>query len=217
MSHETNCQLHHRHPKTATNGTHLCPGHHRWLTESLRDIIDTAALLPHFHEPGTATDDGRQVRGRRIDPPAPIRLDVIALEDRRTTARHPGDIIPALAILESWAQLIRDERQLPHPKTKTTLTTETQFILTHQDWITQQPWIEDLAKEIRDIKTALHAAIGDHAPRPVGTCPVIHPDKGECAGKLYQDRYGGMSVTCAKCGEQWDEPELRRLGLVIGI
>ena len=214
MSHETNCLLPHRDPKTAADGTLVCPGHTRWLRESIDDVVITYALLPHFYEPGTAIDDGQQVKGKRVDPPAPVRLDVVALLDKRTVARHPGDIVPVLAILEAWARLIREERQLQPCRRQATVTSEAGTILAHIDWIICQPWVDDLAREIREVKSALHSAIGDHAPRPVGTCPVIHPDTGECAGKLYQDRYGGMSVTCRKCGETWGETELRRLGLM---
>lgn len=217
MNSETNCLLPHREPKTATTGTYLCPGHYRWMLAGLRDIVDSYALLPYFFAPGTAVDDGRQVKGKRIDPPAPVRLDVVALLDPRTMARYPGDIVPVLAMLESWARMVREERDLDKPKAKATVSSEACLLLTHLDWIAEQAWVDELAKEMRDIKSALHAAIGDHAPRPVGTCPVIHPDNGECRGKLYQDRYGGMSVTCTKCGETWGETELRRLGLVIGI
>jgi len=208
-----NCQLPHREPKTATHSTLVCPGHRRWLLDTLHDIIETTAVLPHFLEPGTAVDDGHQVKGKRVDPPAPVRLDVIALLDRRTLARHPGDLIPVLAILEAWATLIRDQRKIRNPRI-TTVTTEASTLIAHLEWATTQPWIPDLAAELRDVKSALHSAIGDHAPRPVGTCPVIHPDTGECGGKLYQDRYGGMSVTCRRCGETWGETELRRLGLM---
>jgi len=208
-----NCQLPHREPKTAIHDTLVCPGHHRWLLDTLHDIIETTDLLPHFLEPGTAVDDGHQVKGKRVDPPAPVRLDVIALLDRRTLARHPGDLIPVLAILEAWATLIRDQRKIRNPRI-TTVTTEASTLIAHLEWATTQPWIPDLAAELRDVKSALHSAIGDHAPRPVGTCPVVHPDTGECNGKLYQDRYGGMSVTCRRCGETWGETELRRLGLM---
>ena len=214
MSAETNCVLPHRDPKTAANGTLVCPGHTRWLTESIDDVVVTYALLPHFYEPGTAIDDGQQVRGKRVDPPAPVRLDVVALLDKRTIARHPGDIVPVLAILEAWARLIREERQLQPCRRHATVTSEAGTLLAHIDWIICQPWVDDLAREIREVKSALHSAIGDHAPRPVGTCPVVHPDTGECNGKLYQDRYGGMSVTCRRCGETWGETELRRLGLM---
>ena len=214
MSAETNCVLPHRDPKTAANGTLVCPGHTRWLRESIDDVVVTFALLPHFYEPGTAIDDGQQVRGKRVDPPAPVRLDVVALLDKRTIARHPGDIVPVLAILEAWARLVREERQLQPCRKQSTVTSEAGTLLAHIDWIICQPWVDDLAREIREVKSALHSAIGDHAPRPVGTCPVVHPDTGECGGKLYQDRYGGMSVTCRRCGETWGETELRRLGLM---
>jgi hypothetical protein len=212
---DTNCLLPHREPKSAGQGRLVCPGHHRWLLETVRDIVDTYALLPHFYEPGTAVDDGQQVKGKRIDPPAPVRLDVVAILDARTIARYPGDLVPVLGILESWARMIREERDLEIPRTKATVSSEACLLLNHLDWITEQPWVDELAKEIREVKSALHAAIGDHAPRPVGRCPVI-ADSVECNGALFQDRYGGLSVTCAKCGETWGETELRRLGLVIG-
>jgi hypothetical protein len=211
---DTNCLLPHRDPKAAVHGTLVCPGHNRWLRESIDDVVITYALLPHFYEPGTAIDDGQQVRGKRVDPPAPVRLDVVALLDKRTVAQHPGDIVPVLAILEAWARLIREERQLQPCRRHATVTSEAGTLLAHIDWIICQPWVDDLAREIREVKSALHSAIGDHAPRPVGTCPVVHPDTGECGGKLYQDRYGGMSVTCRRCGETWGETELRRLGLM---
>lgn len=211
---DNNCLLPHREPKTAVDGLLVCPGHRRWLADTLDDIVITYALLPHFYEPGTAVDDGQQVRGKRVDPPAPVRLDVVALLDRRTLAQHPGDLVPVLAVLEAWAALVRDERNLKTCRTISTVTREVGTLIAHLDWITAQAWVPDMAAELRDVKSALHSAIGDHAPRPVGTCPVVHPDTGECGGKLYQDRYGGMSVTCRRCGETWGETELRRLGLM---
>jgi len=209
-----NCLLPHREPKSASDGLLVCAHHRRWIADTIDDIVCTYALLPHFYEPGTAIDDGHQVKGKRVDPPAPVRLDVVALLDVRTHARHPGDLIPVLGILEAWARLVREERQLRPCQRRATVTSEAALLAAHADWIAAQPWVDDLARELRDVKGALHSAIGDHAPRPVGRCPVIHPDTGECQGALYQDRYGGMSVTCRKCGETWGETELRRLGLM---
>ena len=211
---DTNCLLPHRDPKSAADGTLVCPGHTRWLADTVEDIVVTYALLPAFYEPGTAIDDGHQVKGKRVDPPAPVRLDVVALLDRRTIARHPGDLVPVLAILEAWARLVREERNLQACQRRATVTSEAGTLIAHLGWIITQPFVDELAKELRECKSALHSAIGDHAPRPVGRCPVVHPDTGECDGPLYQDRYGGMSVTCRKCGETWGETELRRLGLM---
>ena len=212
---DTNCLLPHREPKSAADGLLVCRHHRRWMGETIDDIVITYALLPDFYEPGTAVDDGHQVKGKRVDPPAPVRLDVVALLDRRTVSRQAGDLVPVLAILESWASMVREERQLQPCRRQATVTSEAGTLSAHLDWISAQPWIDELARELREIKAALHSAIGDHAPRPVGRCPVVHPDAdGSCDGALYQDRYGGMSVTCRKCGETWGETELRRLGLM---
>lgn len=210
----TNCVLGHREPKTPTPNTLICQGHHRWLTHTLEDIQQTTALLPYFIEPGSTPDDDQTKRRRGIDPAAPIRLEIVALLDKRTHTRTPDDLTPVLAVLTAWAQLIRETRNLNKPPRPDTITSTTNLIHTNLDWLAAQEFITDLAHELRQIKTALHSAIGDHAPRPVGTCPVIHPDTGPCAGKLYQDRYGRMSVSCRQCGEVWGETELRRLGLM---
>ena len=212
---DTNCLLPHREPKSAADGLLVCRHHRRWMGETIDDIVITYTLLPDFYEPGTAVDDGHQVKGKRVDPPAPVRLDVVALLDRRTVSRQPGDLVPVLAILESWASMVREERQLQPCRRQATVTSEAGTLSAHLDWITAQPWIDELARELREVKAALHSAIGDHAPRPVGRCPVVHPDAdGACDGPLFQDRYGGMSVTCRRCGETWGETELRRLGLM---
>jgi len=210
------CILPHHAPKTPLDGLMVCPGHRRWLSDTIDDIIETTCLLPAFLEPGSSVDDGRQVKSKRVDPPAPIRLDVVGLQDRRTVYRYAGDIYPVLAVLESWARLVREERDLVKPSTPATILSEATLLLGHMDWIAAQPFVDELASEMRQAKTSLHAAIGDHAPRSVGPCPIVHPDSGPCTGRLYQDRYGRLAVHCGKCGEQWDEAELRRLGLVIG-
>lgn len=210
----SNCVLTHREPRTPTPGTLICQGHHQWLTHTLEDIQTTTALLPYFLQPGSTPETNETIHRRGIDPAAPIRLEVVALLDKRTTTRTPDDLTPVLAILTAWAELIRDTRNLRKPTHPDTITSTTNLIHTNLDWLAAQDFITDLAHELRQIKTALHSAIGDHAPRPVGTCPVIHPDTGECGGKLYQDRYGRMSVSCKQCGEVWGETELRRLGLM---
>lgn len=209
------CLLPHAHPKTPANGLMVCPGHRRWLADTLDDIIETTCLLPAFLEPGSSIDDGRQVKSKRVDPPAPIRLDVVGLRDRRTVYRYDGDIYPVLAVVEAWARLVREERELTRPSTPATILSETTLLINHLDWITAQPFVDELATELRSTKSALHSAIGDHAPKSVGKCPVVHPDSGLCGGRLYQDRYGRLAVSCSKCGEEWGELELRRLGLVL--
>lgn len=229
------CVLKHKEPRFAAPGLLICAGHRRWLHEALEEILIAAALLPIFLEPGTAEDDGHQVKGKRVDPPAPIRLDVVALTDRRGAyieADHAVGITPALVLLEAWARVVREERQLAFPETKATIFTEVRLLQAHTDWIASQPWIYDYVKELKDCHKALQSAIGYHDAKPVGRCPIVHQittidDNGVettepqlCDGPLYQDIHGRLSVQCSSCGEQWGElwgqTELRRLGLIMG-
>jgi hypothetical protein len=210
---ENLCIMRHAKPKKAQYG-YICANHYEKLGSALEDILELYALLFYFYEPGTATDDGRQVHGTRIDPAAPVRLDVVALMDPRTKKLHPEDPVPVSAIIGSWAQLIREERNLDIPTTTTYLSQEIHLLSRHWAWIVEQPWVDDFANEIRDCQTALKNAIGEHPPRPVGRCPITS-DQGTCDGALYQDRYGRLGVTCRKCGEVWGETELQRLGLIL--
>lgn len=212
---KSNCVICKRDPRQAVNGL-LCRGHDTWLRHVLTDIFEAYALLPHFFEPGTAVDDGRQVKGTRIDPAAPIRLDVVALLDRRTKRLHPGDPVPVVGIIETWVELVREERALDKPKRPEYLNRLLDVLERNHDWIVAQMWVDEYAREMRECRAALHSAIGDHAPRSVGRCPVILAGGAECAGPLHQDRYGRLSVTCARCGSVWGEDDLRRLGLVLG-
>ena len=211
----TNCVLRHREPREARHG-YLCAGHYRWLRSALNDVLVTAAMLPAFLEQGSVERDPHLPPTKNhLDPPVPIRLEVVALSDRRTGAAvNRGDITPALAILESWARIVREDQALASPTTQATLMTEAGLLGRHADYIAAQPWIDDLAAELRGILGAMHAAIGDYAPRPVGRCQA-DVDDGVCGGALLQDRYGMLSVTCRKCGDNWSETELRRLGLLL--
>ena len=212
---KSNCVVCRRETKQADNGL-LCRSHDAWLRHVVADIFDAYALLPHFFEPGTAVDDGRQVKGTRIDPPAPIRLDVVALLDRRTKRLHPGDPVPVLGIVETWAELVCEERGIQRKPGPVYLSGVLGVLERHHDWIVQQAWVDEYARELRECRAALNSAIGDHAPRSVGRCPVLSSDDTECNGPLHQDRYGRLSVTCARCGAIWGEDDLRRLGLVLG-
>lgn len=205
------CVLQHVTPKTATDGL-LCAGHASWLADTVADIPVAYALLALVEEPGSGEPG---VKVKRMDPPAPVRLDVVAMRDRRTVHLEPGDPYPVLYVVESWARLVREERHLAVPTVPATMTSEANLLIVSLDWILAQPWVDDFAAEVRRAARCLHDALGEHAPRPVGRCPVVWDD-GECGGPLYQDRYGFWRVTCGWCGAVWDEDELRRLGLVMG-
>lgn len=204
------CVARHTQPATATHG-HLCTNHYQRTRDQFHDIHTALTLLPYFIEAGT-TPDTNNIRGRNIDPPAPIRLEVISLLDHRTRQRTPHDPPSAAGLFHTWATWVRTERQLP--QRRTTISADLGTLHTHLEWIAGTDRILDLINDLRLIHRALQAATGDQAPNKVGTCPITD-DTGTCGGNLYQDRYTALSVTCAKCGERWDEGELRRLGLIL--
>ena len=210
------CLLPHRTARAAPRDTYVCLGHRQTILDTLTEIVEISVLMPYFLEPGSSVDDGRQVKSKRVDPPAPIRLDVVAQSDLRTIQRSSDDIFPVLAVLESWARMVREEREYQPTPGPATIVGESNLLHTNVDWIITNTWVVDFASELRQARTALREAIGDRGPRPVGSCPIVYPDAGICGGRLFQDRYARLAVSCSRCGESWDETELRRLGLVIG-
>jgi hypothetical protein len=205
-----NCVARHSSPATATTG-HLCDNHYQRTLNQIHDIHDALTLLPYFLEPGSLPDNN-QIRGRNIDPPAPIRLEVITILDRRTTQHHPNDPVSVAHLFHTWATWIRQQRQLA--RQPSTVSGDLGTLHRNLEWVAGTDRITDLITDLRSIHRAIRDAIGDHAPRPVGRCPVMF-DTGTCDGKLFQDRYTALSVTCSSCGERWGEDELRRLGLIL--
>lgn len=183
----------------------------RWLKE----IPERYALLPTFIGHGTTPKDPDHVTTRQTEAPAPMRLEIIDLLDTRR-GRHFG-IIPAadrrgtLGTLHAHAQYIRDEKHLarnPQP----TVHSEAALIERWLLWLTEQDWVTEPYRELRVLHRQLGDAIGEHRPRPVGTC-VIDTGDGECGGPLLPSRLGG--VHCPRCDATWDIDELRRLGLIL--
>jgi hypothetical protein len=89
------------------------------------------------------------------------------------------------------------------------------FLIRHLDWITEQPWVDDITREIRAVHRDLSAAVGIHPPTPVGRCTAVGTDGDPCGGPLWPDRIGG--VVCGSCGDRWSSMALARLGARIGV
>jgi hypothetical protein len=212
MNTTARCILRHNTPTRATHG-HLCHGHNQRILDTLTDLLTWWAMLDEVIEPGSTQETN--ARGRRIDPPAPLRLEVVAVRDQRTIALHDGDLMPVLFVIGEWARLVREERDLALPTSLASVVTEVGTLRDHHDWIVAQDWVDDYYAEMCSCARCLRNVVGIQGPISVGPCPIIY-EHGPCTGKLYQDRWGGMSVSCNKCHAHWDDRELRRLGLVIG-
>lgn len=231
MTERPTCVGRHDQPRTALAGTLLCTKHADAITTDLDDIALLYPLLDDVTEPGSVVVDELIRYAKRPDPQAPVRLEVVSLRDTRTTWTHDSpDAIDVIGTLTNWADVIRDERDLATRTGHATLTSEIATLRTHHEYAITQDWVTVYALELHRAAQAVRHVCGenDDRARPVGTCPVPptpaqileaavahQPEPGPCGGPLYPDRYGLMRVRCARCGEVWDEQDLRRLGLVL--
>lgn len=206
----------------------LCARHAHTLRTWLVDVVEAYALLDFVIEPGSVQTGSDSVKRRRSDEaPPPIRLDVAALRDRRNLAAvRGGDIPSVLGVMASWAGLVREERHLATPATAATVAGEAEVLSVHLDWICAQPWVDELHRELKQLRAPLLAAIGEPPRKPIGNCPVVliglAEEAGEvvewrrtCDGPLYPDRWGAMRVHCASCGEEWGEEFIRRAAEIV--
>ncbi|HEY3559641.1 MAG TPA: hypothetical protein VGL05_19365 [Kribbella sp.] len=193
-------------------GKLLCPKCVARLDKWLRAIPDTFALLPAVVMHGTVPSDPGTKHTKRPDPPAPMRLEVIDLLDRR-----PG--YGALGILHSWAELVRDERGDARPEV-TTVAGECATLIVNLAWCAGQEFAGDLYQEIRVLARTLDDTVGEYRPKPVGKCAALIdvPDttvQALCGGALVMDREG-TGVHCLTCGARHEANDgLRQLGLIV--
>lgn len=205
----------------------LCARHAHTLRTWIVDVVEAYALLDDVLEIGSV-ETGSVKRPRSDEAPAPLRLEVVALRDRRNLAAvRGGDVPSVLGTLGSWASLVREERALATPTTAATVAGEAEVLQVHLEWICTQPWVDELHREVKGLRAPLLAAIGEPLPKPIGNCPVIlvevidTPDEGpvehrhRCDGPLYPDRWGAMRVHCAKCGEEWGEAFIERAAAIV--
>lgn len=199
------CPLPHERPAEPDSGYFICRRHMSRLTEHLTAI---AGILDDLDEllvtPPPA--DGNDARAARCDPPAPCRLDVLDLTDKRSDT-------PALHLVASWCLLVSDERHLSGIPSWPS--SQARWLIRHVDWLGHHPAADDCAVEIANAWRWLSSAAGLKPPPALFRCPVIHPDTDEeCGGPVRAEPWT-FGVKCARCGERWSgDEQLHRLGLV---
>lgn len=113
----------------------------------------------------------------------------------------------ALADLEqktvSWVQLVAEERR-EHGPDRQTIRALASYLVGRHDWIVRQPWVDDMAEEMRDLARVADGLTAHKARfrRLDMPCPV--PDCGQAALGQW-DTVG--AVQCGSCGAQWDSEE----------
>ena len=119
----------------------------------------------------------------------------------------PAETSPSPAVLNPYWQLVVDARKLSgdiHPA---------RGLRTHIDWITTQPWLQDLAYDVRRIHTELRRAVGETTSR-VATCKRAEGDR-ECGGPITATPYSDTAV-CSRCGDEWPRARWQLLGRLQG-
>lgn len=156
------------------------------LYDDLRDItLEYRRLDPN--PTGAADSSSRRSPGFRSQSPA--NDHVIALRDRRTRAKVAGDLQNAHTFMADWVVYVQHERNMA---ARSPLSIEAAYyaLHAHEDWISRQEWVADLASQARSVLGQLKAANGDQPPTRIGTC-------SECeAGALVL--IGGW-VECRSC------------------
>lgn len=218
------CILGHTEPTEAFIG-YACKRHYSWMIATLDEIVTLYALLPVVLLPGSG---GEERTATQVDSPAPGRLSVMSVTDRRVAGRKPpmtfernwngrslepngsDDDVHPLSVLGGWFQVILEELQpgwadgLPQ---WVTLTDVVKGLRRERRWVAQQEWVDLFCEEIGDVHRVLARAIGDSMwPRPVGKCPA-------CTRPLY-NTIGLDEVTCRHCRITWTGVALARLRLI---
>lgn len=147
---------------------------------------------------------------------SPANDHIIALRDTRTTAVERGDPHNALAVLHAWAVMVREERRQLPAVGAVTVSSEAATLRFEWDWITRQPWVTDLAGELRQVAGQLRNATGERGTRRIGLCPVELVDDGTGAiylcGTELRAPLAGDTVRCWGCGASWGRQDWLRLG-----
>ncbi|MFD2421648.1 hypothetical protein [Amycolatopsis pigmentata] len=216
--------------REAAPGRMCCDRCAEKLMQVLGDLADRYATLQTADEliPGGHGDNGG---GRKAPGPRSPAVDALLIHsDIRTrwTSEHGYG---ALAVVESWARMIREETSLDTPprqmlgtvpEGRATMSRELRTIRFHWDYVLRSAWLDDFARDMRDVLHSLtHAGRLTERWIQVGPCPMFvafddaavtgEPIYRECGATL-RVRADDDTLTCRACGSSWPRSQWWRLG-----
>jgi hypothetical protein len=171
-----------------------------------------AELIPH----------GSGVRGAPGFGPRSPAVDALLVQSDVRTRWTSEYSFGALAVVESWTRVIREEvrPRAAVPAGRATMSRELRTIRWHWDWLLRQHWIDDFDREIRDVLRSLMMAgrLMERALR-IGPCPVVirtvvvdgAPIHLTCGATL-RVRADADSIVCRNCGAAWPRSRWHELG-----
>lgn len=186
----------------AAPGGYTCAPCRIHLVRQLGEIEDYLAIVSPV--PGRSGEPGPI--GRRFESRPPLRVDVVAMLDPRTgiTGDGPDDVLDEIpnvwADLGGWTRVVHEEHP-DHPAGYGPW-----YLRTRCDWICQQPWCDEFARDVARVHGALRQACGDAPPRPFAHCPQV-VDGRVCGGSIamFDD---GTGARCAGCRTTWRRDKL---------
>ena len=198
--------------RRATDG-YLCRGCADRLRMWIAEIPDLYATLDLYEAPATE-DAGRLHSAAVSGSPALIRLDVLALQDPRTSASmipYPGaEPIPwdgRLYVpdeIGTWALLLAEEHHIDAPIG--TLYQAAGLLTRHFDALAASPWVDECYDAMRDIARLLKTAHGVERPQAIGRCTNVYERDGKtitCRASIYAGE-AGSKARCQSCGQRYD-------------
>lgn len=201
-------------PRRATPGYMTCDRCADLIRECLQEIPglyatleDDESLLP------VVAPGGR--RGPGFGSRSPANDLTIVLTDPRTTWTAEQPYHNALGVLESWARMVREDTGEAPPEGRATVSSEVALLIRRLDFVTRQPWVDDLWKELREVRRQLGDVSGERRPLPVGKCPTLVGEK-TCGTPLWAP-LDGDTIQCRGCRREWTRREWLHLGQTLGV
>jgi hypothetical protein len=208
----------HGSPHTAAPGWYACHPCADRLAGVLGDLGDRYATLQTADE---LIPHGSGERGSPgFGPRSPAVDALLVHSDVRTkwTSEHGHG---ALAAVESWARMIREETGAGVPAGRATMSRELRTIRFNWNFVLGAPWVDGFADEIRDVLRSLTMAgrLTERVMR-IGPCPVeIEKQVGEWGavqvwpcGDTLTVRVDADEIRCRSCGTVWPRSQWWQLG-----
>lgn len=187
----------------------------RWLRE-LEEYIPTLSLLkpttgiteyqtPVFGSRSPANDAvivHIDPRSATSDRDGVLTCGHMAGDDECTHQRELG----ALAVVASWAAVVVEEREIAP---EGTAFASIALLRRNHSWITEQPWVDEYARELKSVHAAVRALANDPVPRSVGKCINLTAAK-ECRGQVFEVPKL-EALQCSDCRRIYTGTDLIRL------
>lgn len=184
----------------------VCKRHYHWIDRTLVEILELFALLDDVVVPGPSSEERH---GSSIHSPAPGRLDVMALTDRRGIfyVDDPEAIPDVPGGLATWVRIVIEERELTDVPDGT-ITSSVRLLRRERHWIAAQAWVDEYASDLAFFHRKVAHGAGDSMwPKSIGPCP-------NCRKPLF-NTVGVDRVDCGRCKSSWEGIALTRLRLIL--